>query len=1692
MAFNMDAAIRIAAKFQGLNDFKALTDRLLNVEQASQNSKAGLQQLTTEAGRFAQEAVRTAAGVRTQATALQDLGARARTNALEMRRGAGEVRTLGSALQGLRGQSAGALDGLGAAAVKATGSVRRLGGAFTPVEQQIAKARSGAEQFAGAMQQLRGQSAGALDGLGKSATGAANNIRELGGALAITDKQLSEARQELLALGASSRQTERAIEQQVAALKNLRSQAEVNGAVYQELSGDIQRLSAASKELGPSLEPGIRGLKMLAKTSAESAGQQVKDNGLVRDALLKTGDVYRRLGKDIDNLRQKASSLDLSKGLNVTPGAVANGVGGAIRNIVKMRQDLLRSMPGRVVLTGEGLAAAGAAGAVGTGTVAGLGAVASQVQNASNWFNELSQSIASAGNAGSWVPGFQGSMSRLAAATAEPAANFAQFAEKITAAQAKLQALAVPFDAIKTAITAIGPETAAAFGIGSMVVAGFYQQWKNQADKAQADLEASFKGISDSTQKVLQDLARIYDKVPNARLEAQQQLRDKNMRLLGESPSGSIEARRAANAVVSAEREIAKIQGEQNQLLDGARAREKEKARLQNEQRDTARQRLESQRKITEQSAKEREELQQASAIAKAIRRNQERTAPEKERQAEAVRILGEQRDIARQRLDIQRQLTEQARKEREELRQSNAIAGSIRRNRERVAREQANLRRRAAEVFPRPSVLALPAAGQTSAPGTGQAISGGAQFGYRAWDASIQRVVSLPTGADTAAAMRRPIGPEALPDQIERQRRQQIAERDAIDATTEARRRAKAEIEALNVEIAKSQRASNGSINSLERQRAAWQALQNAVNPAAPAYERARQEIASLDGQLKTLTTTQEKAAAVQRRSIGREAFGSALGTLAMGGGIQGAAGALAGGLAFGGGLAGLAAGAGISAVLGAGTLAARVGVEAETAQVRLKALTDQFGEYNQAQAAAARIAKALRISQTEATDSFSKLYAALRPTGVTLQEVEDAFVGFTAAARASGATATESSAALLQLKQALGSGVLQGDELRSLREQAPAAAQAIAREMGVTIGELKKLGSEGKITTDIVLRALAKLKNENLGKLNAQFNTSGQALADLRVATDEFGQAIARLTGPIVIQGLRVLTSTLRAAVNLFGDFNRGNDANQRATAEAARQTQQRFPGQEGQLANTQRSRAFFNATRQRLANEFMREQSTGDRPNASQLAQQQGAARERELGRQRAAAAQREKEEAERKKKADENAKTASRINELLRDNLRLNTDLGNIGKDRLSQLNAELSLLPQLLRLELQDLNANMKGSELSQARINTLLAAKKRSVELEDELKNVSKEINDIGGRAIDLRVSALSGLVPKESPLKQEIQQIRNDISEAERAAVDLLNSLNALGGTNPETGKARATIGLLRADLAAADPKAIASQRLAQGDVDGLKQQVAELQNAGRELSTLDQLIMKYGADWSQLDPAVRTHLSALAQQKDELQKSVDKTREWNDVMNQTGATISGVLTDLITGTNDWASSLSGALKSLANLLLQQSLLGLAGKDGAGFFSFLTGSLGRPSGLSSIVSGFDIPASQLPLGMAFANGDAFAQNGIQAFARGGIVQSPTLFKFAQGGTMRDGLMGEAGLEAIMPLRRLPSGRLGVEAANRSGAAPITVNVAVDARGTRVEGDQTEAAALGRVISTVVQAEIIKMQRPGGRLANTR
>lgn len=97
------------------------------------------------------------------------------------------------------------------------------------------------------------------------------------------------------------------------------------------------------------------------------------------------------------------------------------------------------------------------------------------------------------------------------------------------------------------------------------------------------------------------------------------------------------------------------------------------------------------------------------------------------------------------------------------------------------------------------------------------------------------------------------------------------------------------------------------------------------------------------------------------------------------------------------------------------------------------------------------------------------------------------------------SGASIEESSAAMYQLTQAMAAGKLQGDEFHSIMENAPMLAQSIAQEMGLTVGQLKDMSSQGLITADIIKEALFNSADET----NAKF-------AEIPMTFAEMGQSI------------------------------------------------------------------------------------------------------------------------------------------------------------------------------------------------------------------------------------------------------------------------------------------------------------------------------------------------------------------------------------------------------------------------------------------------------------------------------------------------------------------------------------------------------------------------------------------------------
>ncbi|KRS02758.1 tape measure protein, partial [Acinetobacter baumannii] len=141
---------------------------------------------------------------------------------------------------------------------------------------------------------------------------------------------------------------------------------------------------------------------------------------------------------------------------------------------------------------------------------------------------------------------------------------------------------------------------------------------------------------------------------------------------------------------------------------------------------------------------------------------------------------------------------------------------------------------------------------------------------------------------------------------------------------------------------------------------------------------------------------------------------------------------------------------------------------------QNRLKLVTNNQTELNKATEDTFRIAQ----KTYSAWDSVLQVYQRFSDNAKTLNLTMDDTARLTEtvskAVAISGASASAADAALVQFGQALASGTLRGEELNSVMEQTPALAKAIAQGMGITVGELRSVAAEGKITSQEIVKAL------------------------------------------------------------------------------------------------------------------------------------------------------------------------------------------------------------------------------------------------------------------------------------------------------------------------------------------------------------------------------------------------------------------------------------------------------------------------------------------------------------------------------------------------------------------------------------------------------------------------------------------
>jgi tape measure domain-containing protein len=720
----------------------------------------------------------------------------------------------------------------------------------------------------------------------------------------------------------------------------------------------------------------------------------------------------------------------------------------------------------------------------------------------------------------------------------------------------------------------------------------------------------------------------------------------------------------------------------------------------------------------------------------------------------------------------------------------------------------------------------------------------------------------------------------------------------------------------------------------------------------------------------------------------------------------------------------------------IGAGALVAgmvRGAAAAEQLQLRLKLLSREYGETERVQQFVAQSAKTFGQSQIEASAGVADVYARLRPLGTSLAQIETVYKGFNAVALASGTSAEAASGAFLQLSQALGSGRLQGDEFRSVAEQVPGILKLVADEMGVTVGQLKQLGSDGKITSDILINALAKGFEENKDKIAELLALSpAQRFKEFKDSTQALSNAIGSELLPAIVPVVKVATELLR----LFGQL----PGPMKTIIAAAIGLTAAFVALAPAISTAISLLGGLSLATLAAAGPWIA-LAAGVTAAAVALA---GYRSESEKIGAKAAAGDPAALAAARNRIASKQQEVSLLAGQRPGPRSSRGGDLANAQRE-LAQLKRDVATgttAPSIVR-------PNAVGTPVGATVGGGGGGGGGRAAG-----GGAGKAAND-AKRAADEAERAAEAAA-QEAARVQEV--IRNRLAEGQIIAVKIQQQDRIAAA---EAAGDKMLVARLQSQERELEIQYRYAQELAKEvNLDAQKAIIYEGQNA----LTANQLDLQRELDvlQTQSDQDRLTSLQKAIEKQYELNTAVQNQLQFADgVANTLGQGLGSAFDALISGAQEWEKSLqqiaSGVLIDIANQLIRIFVIEQA-----------------INAIKTLLTPF---SAATPLGAGGGTVGKFGtlgpNYGIPQRAKGGPVSSGQTY-----------MVGERGPELFVP------GRSGTIIANdKMGGGSTNVVVNVDAKGSSVEGDEQGANQLGRVISAAVQSELIKQQRPGGILA---
>ena len=829
-----------------------------------------------------------------------------------------------------------------------------------------------------------------------------------------------------------------------------------------------------------------------------------------------------------------------------------------------------------------------------------------------------------------------------------------------------------------------------------------------------------------------------------------------------------------------------------------------------------------------------------------------------------------------------------------------------------------------------------------------------------------------------------------------------------------------------VTAEINRQAAASNGSINSLQAQRTAFAQLRAGLDPTSQDFRELGVQIEKVDRRLEKLNKRR------RRPTFGGIAQG--LGGIAAGGvfgGPEGAIGAAVGGAV--GGVAGVAAGAAIGAQ--AKMMREALGATSEYAAQLQKleiALEGVAGpEYTDALKAANQVTKDFNVPIAVSTKGITRLSAAVVGAGGNVDDAEVVFRNITSAIKATGGGAQDVESAITAMVQTFSKGKVSAEELSGqLGERLPGAVTKFAEANKMTLPELQKSLKAGTVGLDELMKFIISLGPEYEETARAIADSSADAGARATVAFEQvrrevgealqpIGAQLQKAFGKFIIDILPAIKAGAVAAANGLNallDVSSFLIKNFKELLIVAGAAGVAFALQNLIGIATALGTAFGKAavamksfTAASLLNPWV---ALAAGITAATIA-----------------IVKYSKKNAEFNKSVIAGETTNEEAN------------------DRLREMNEKVK--------ELQDrLETEGNGRMIRQLK-NQLKAAKiaaddlKLAMALASSYEVAGIKYDRMTGRPIN----APSSYTPTDydDPTPDPTADADKDISfEMAQARINAMREVVTLADVEAKLANDLLQISL---DDLKANEELVAKAQ-AHNDAENariqIEKQLRDLQTSLQE--QLDKALLATGEITQE-----EFNQNELARRRIELEAQYlpllldgKKTRE--EILE----IIEKILKGEAEGqkkTKSFVDGLKELIKESTNLndILADYGVQAIDKFADAFADFVaTGKLKFKEFAASVLSDlsrifiraafFNALTAAFPSLKPSANGNAFAGSGVVPYAKGGIVSKPTMFQYADGASGSFGLMGEAGAEAIMPLKRGPSGRLGVEVTNQGSA----------------------------------------------------